>query len=477
MFYPEFTQEYIRRVMKNPDRYADDARSLIDGSVEKRRLYHGQEVPMTYQGMFLTSEEVETFQEMIRTMVSIGRKVTAEYVKNPDYRKGFHFDPEMEELILLDPGYDIPVPVGRYDIFYRGGNDYRFCELNTDGASAMNEDRVLGELLMQSRIMQNMQKDWSISSFSLFDSLVSAFLARYRQIRGREAESVAIVDILEKGTRMEFDVYRDRFAAAGVRAVVADVRDLHFAEGKLWAKEENGKPLAIDLVYRRLVTSDFLTVRKEAKAFEEAYRAGAFLSFGSFRSQVMHAKTTFAMLHKDETKALLTEEEQDFIARRIPMTWEIATSDDKREVIQHKDAYILKPYNSYGSQGVVIGRDYTQKEWESLVDALPYEEYIAQEFVDNDPTPFLFLQNGLNDAPSLADEQIVSFAQALNEADTPETAGPFVVKPFGHVLGCFLFDEQFAGCYVRIGQHHMISGLRDYFTAPAFVVTPRNRIG
>lgn len=487
MFYPEFTKDYIRRVMTHPDRYAEDAQSLIGESIEKRRLYHGMEVPMTYQGMFLTPQEVETFQEMIRTMVSIGRKVTAEYVKNPAYRKGFHFDAAMEELILLDPGYDMPVPVGRYDIFYRGGGDYRFCELNTDGASAMNEDRVLGDLLLQSRIMQDMQKDWSLSRFSLFDSLVSVFLDRYRKIRGREAKSVAIVDVLDKGTRMEFDVYRDRFAAAGVRAVVADVRDLRFADGKLWAKDEKGEPLAIDLVYRRLVTSDFLAVRKEAKAFEEAYRAGAFLSFGSFRSQVMHAKTTFAMLHKEETLALLTPEEREFIARRIPMTWEITTPEDKSKVIEKKDAYILKPYNSYGSQGVVIGRDHTQNEWETVVNALPYAQYIAQEFVDNDPTPFLCFQNDPNAADgdseealpivkSLDDTKTVSFAQALKDAETPETAGPFVVKPFGHVLGCFLFDEQFAGCYVRIGQHNMISGLRDYFTAPTFVVTRRDRI-
>lgn len=454
MFYPEFTKEYIRRVLENPSRYAQDAKSLIDGSMEKRRIYHGMEVPMTYQGMFLTPQEVETFREMIQMMVSIGRKVTTEYVQNPAYREGFHFDKAVEELIVTDPHYDIPVMVGRYDIFFRGGKDYRFCELNTDGASAMNEDRILGDLLSRSRIMRDMQTEWAISRFSLFDSLVSAFLARYRAIRGKEAESVAIVDVLDKGTLMEFEVYRERFAAAGVRAVIADVRDLRFSEGKLWAKDENGEPLSIDLVYRRLVTSDFLAVREEAKAFEEAYRAGAFLCFGSFRSQVMHAKTTFTMLHKPETKALLTPQECQFIEKRIPATWEITTPAEKKEVLQNKDAYILKPYNSYGSQGVMIGRDYAQKEWEERVNALPYAQYIAQEFVENDPTPFLFRK-----------------AEAKKDADA------FLVKPFGHVLGCFLFDETFTGCYVRIGEHNMISGLRDYFTAPTFVVSRRRRIG
>lgn len=473
MFYPEFTKEYIHRVLTDPMRYAGDADHRISSSREERRLYHGTIVPMTYQGFFLTPADVAVFRTMIETMVSIGRKMTDAYVKNPAYRRGFHFDPSIEELILIDPGYDIPVLVGRYDIFYNGNGEYRFCELNTDGSSAMNEDRVLGNLLADSLIFQDMRDQWKISRFELFDSLVAKFLARYRSIRGREARSVAIVDLLDKGTGIEFQVYRDRFAAAGVEAMVCDVRRMHYRDGKLWGSDaETGKEAPVDLVYRRMVTSDFVGIREEASDFEAAYRDGAFLSFGSFRSQVMHAKTTFSMMHDPQTKAIVTPEEWAFIQEHVPFTKELATSQDVEEVLQNKDRYILKPYNSYASQGILVGRDYSHAAWKEQIQALPLDQYIYQDYVDVSPTPFLVLKSdaecGTSHPLQGAIKELLSREDRLKMADSP-----FRVEPFGHVLGCFLFDEAFSGCYVRIGQTHIISGLRDYYTAPTFVAEPR----
>ena len=31
--------------------------------------------------------------------------------------KAFEFSKELEELILVEPGYDMPVPICRYDVF------------------------------------------------------------------------------------------------------------------------------------------------------------------------------------------------------------------------------------------------------------------------------------------------------------------------------------------------------------------------
>ena len=41
MFYPEFTKEYIHRVLTDPMRYAGDADHRISSSREERPLYHG----------------------------------------------------------------------------------------------------------------------------------------------------------------------------------------------------------------------------------------------------------------------------------------------------------------------------------------------------------------------------------------------------------------------------------------------------
>lgn len=444
MFYPEFTQDYIQRALAEPRRFGADAQNMLETSEETRRLYHGIVIPMTYQGIFFPEETVHLFEEIIATMVSIGRKITAEYVKNPDYRPGFHFDAKTEDLILIDPGYDIPVPVGRYDIFYNGGTDFKFCELNTDGSSAMNEDRVLGGLLSETELFRAMAEDWDIQPFSLFDTLVSRFLTRYRALTGRDCQSVAIVDALEKGTSLEFEVFCDAFRRAGVSAVIADVRDLTYTGGRLWApQEDTAERLPIDLVYRRLVTSDYVALADAAQPFEQAYRDRAFLSFGSFRSQVMHAKTIFSMMHDPRTQAILSDAENAFVAAHVPWTKDLVSEEDKARVIAEKDAFILKPYNSYASQGILLGREHEPREWAQIIRDLPLDRYIYQEYVDVDPTPFVELN--------------------------PET-GALEETRLGHVIGLFLYDEAFAGSYTRVGRHGLISGARPYYSAPAFVV-------
>ena len=67
-----------------------------------------------------------------------------EYLKNPSYRKLFPFSRKLEELILIPNGYQSLLPIARFDIFYNEENgNFKFCEINTDGTSAMNEDYVL----------------------------------------------------------------------------------------------------------------------------------------------------------------------------------------------------------------------------------------------------------------------------------------------------------------------------------------------
>lgn len=436
MFYPDFTKEYLKNIEENPDYYGRDYFALMEESVEKRKLYKDQVIPMTYQGIFLEEEQIGLFQKILSTMASIGRKVRDEFVRNPLYRKGFHFDPITEELILIDPGYSMPVPIGRYDIFYNGGDDFKFCELNTDGSSAMNEDRVLGQILLSSKIIEEMQKTWIIKPFELFDSLVSFLTSYYEQIKGKRAESVAILDFMDKATSIEFQVFQKAFEKRGFPCYIVDPRDLRYKQGKLYFEDH-----PIDLIYRRLVTSDAVERIDFLEDLLKAYQDQAVIMMGSFQSQIMHSKLIFSVLQNDQTKKILSQEEWEFVNKHLPKTYELLTEEDKKEVLQKKDSYILKPYNAYASQGILLGREHSQEEWGKKIAALPMDSYIYQEYIDMDPTPFVVYDKD------------------------------FSIQKFSHVLGLFMYGEKFAGSYTRIGQEGLISGARKYFTTPVFKVS------
>lgn len=442
MYLPEATGDYLKIIQADPVRYAEDFRDILADSKEQRRLYHGAVIPMTYQGLFLDDETVDVYADIIEMMARIGRKVTAEYVRNPAYREGFRFDETTEALILIDPGYDEPVPIGRYDIFYNGGRDFKFCELNTDGASAMNEDRVIGGLLMNSASFRELGKDWHIEQFELFDSLVQAFLSRYAKITDEQARTVAIVDFMDKGTTIEFEVFRKAFERSGVDCLICEPNAMRYERGRLIGRDvDSGREAAIDLVYRRVVTGDFVERIGECGDFLQAYRDRAFVMMGSFRSQVMHSKLIFDMLYDSQTKRILSEEENAFVAAHVPVTHKLITEADYARVIDCKDDFILKPYNSYASHGILLGREHDPAQWRALVEALPADEYIYQSYVDVEKTPFVELIDG-----------------------------EFQTNRLGHVIGLFMYDGQFSGVYTRVGAHGIISGARDYYSMPVFRV-------
>lgn len=441
MFYPEFTREYIEKIKENPDRYEKDYQRMMETSLEERQLYKQDVIPMTYQGMFFQEDQLKEFRQIIEIMVSIGRKVTHRFLKDPQYRKGFHFDAKTEELILIDPGYSIPVPVGRYDIFYNGDGGFKFCELNTDGSSAMNEDRVLGGLLSDSLIMKEMAEEWTIEPFELFRSLAVGLAEIYRKTRGMLPRTVAIVDFIDKGTTKEFEHFRRVFEQEGFHTLICDPRQMIYKEGRLIGKDvRSGEEAQIDLVYRRVVTSDFVDRMDHCPDFLQAYRDRAFLMLGSFRSQVMHSKLIFKMLSDPLTREILTEEENAFVNRHVPLTRELLTEEDRREIIANKDRYILKPYNLYASQGIYVGHEHGSEEWARMITDLPLNQYIYQEYVHVDRTP------------------IVEFID-----------GRLEVNDFAHVIGLFLYNERFAGSYTRVGQKGIISGARAYYSAPVFL--------
>ena len=114
--------------------------------------YHGRCVRTLQIPKVFTPEVAEKYGEIVTVTYGIFEKVIREYLENPEYRKLFPFSRELEDLILVPRGYDSLLPIARFDIFYNEEDDsFKFCEINTDGTSAMNEDYVLNQAL--SRIL------------------------------------------------------------------------------------------------------------------------------------------------------------------------------------------------------------------------------------------------------------------------------------------------------------------------------------
>ncbi|MCL2881634.1 MAG: circularly permuted type 2 ATP-grasp protein [Coriobacteriia bacterium] len=453
---PELHAEYKEIVCSLPG--LDSAGQLVAARAmaSSTAIYHGEVINFAYLPKLYPPSVIEQFSDIVSTLYDILAKVITRYKADSHYRALFGFDERLEELILLDPGYESPIPIMRADIFYQANSGaFKFCELNTDGASAMNEDRELCAALAKTPAFQLMLKrGYELQPFELFDSWVEAFLKTYQDWSLRRGSHdalprAAIVDFQEEATTAEQEEFARRFRARGVDCEVIDIRTLQWNGQQL--RTTDGQP--VDALYRRAVTTDIMAHYDEVPDFLAAARAGAVCLVGGFQTQVAHAKIIFEVLHRPETHALLTPEEAAFVADHVPATWRLQNDTvDLNDVLASKDRWIIKPLDLYAARGVVAGRGVSQAEWEQTIREKIDTGYIIQEYVEQ------YRATNIRNVYSLP---IGGQPQQLCEPQ---------LEPFQDLTGLYMYNGDLAGVYSRAGQEALIFGHAGGLTLASFQV-------
>ncbi|WBW49702.1 glutathionylspermidine synthase [Peptoniphilus equinus] len=438
MFNKHYATEYIELIRRDPKLYYDDYLKLKDDVAHSNAIYKDKPVPVTYQGLFYDAADRKALDDISKRLMDLTKKVVNAYLEDSEYRKLFGFSPQLEALILHDPGYDIDVPMARYDIFYNGGENYKFIEFNTDGSSAMNKDNTVGDLLLETKGMKAFGERYTLENVDLFTPWIQASTSIYES-RYHRKPNIAIVDFLDIGATYEFKKFKWLFEAAGYTCDIFDIRDLTYKDGKLM-----GGDYVIDMVYRRVVTAEYMKVYDTLADFTQAYLDNAFMMIGSFRSQIMHTKLIFHILHHPMTMALLSDEEQHFVKAHIPFTDHLNEAT-LGNVLEDKDRWIIKPIDDYAGHGVYAGKSFTQKEWEDLVRDAATRPSIYQEYYAMDPLPFVEFNDD----------------------------GELEVHGFSAVMGLFIYNGTFIAPYTRIGYDATVGGADKHYVAPNILIQPK----
>jgi uncharacterized circularly permuted ATP-grasp superfamily protein len=153
----------------------------------------------------------------------------------------------------------------------------------------------------------------------------------------------------------------------------------------------------IDVVYRRVLTSELLAKPEAAKALAQAYLDGAVTVVNSFRAKLLHKKMSLALLSDDRYDKLYTPEQRKAIAKHIPWTRKVREGHTTYRgkvvdlvdlVTREKDRFVLKPNDEYGGKGVVLGWTVEQHEWDQTLLAGLTASYVVQERVSVPRYPF-----------------------------------------------------------------------------------------
>lgn len=372
---------------------------------------------------FFSPYDKERFSKITEMTYGIFSKVIEAYKKDTQIRELFPFSKELEELILLDPGYPVPIPICRIDIFYdETTKNFHFCEFNTDGTSAMNENYRLTEFLKLNNAYEAIHPD--VEVMELMESWIDAFLLTYDSSpNAKEDPRIAIVDFLENAYLSELYQFEERFKKRGFQCEVVDIRDLRF-DGERLYNQKSGMP--IDVIYRRAVTKDVMEHYNEVQDFVQAVKKGAIVLIGAFQTQLVHHKCINQVLFKEKMQSYFTQEEIRFIEEHVPQTLDL---DQKTaEMIEgQKDRWIIKPKDSYAAKGVWAGVDLDEKRWKKVIFDFVDQNYIAQQYIPPYKTENIDLVN-------------------YNEWGM-----------YSNLTGLYVYNGVFAGVYSRMSDSGIIS--------------------
>ena len=366
---------------------AASAEALAQGQRERRLMFGERPLCVALRPQILTRRRYE--QAVVAAEGVYGALAALEkaVLKDTGLRRELGLEAEEERLAMADPGFRSSSPSVRLDSFF--ADEVRFVEYNAESPAGMAYSDNLAAVFARLPVMKAFRKQFRGRFLPTQSRQLKAMLRAFRQWGKGDKPVMAIVDWEGLPTAPEFDMFKAFFEAAGVKTVICDPRSLELRRGRLYA---DGK--AVNLVYRRVLTSELLARGGDTQVLRDAYVAGAACVVNSFRAKLLHKKMSLALLSDERYARLYSTAQRAAIRRHIPWTRRVRP-ELAEDIARRRQTLVLKPNDEYGGKGVVLGWTVDQAEWEAAIEVATTQGYVVQEAVEIPRIPFPVVLDGL----------------------------------------------------------------------------------
>jgi hypothetical protein len=397
------------------DDLAQSSRAMLDEGLERSRLiFGGRRLSPYLRPHFVTETDFARITRICETIWGAIQKVKDAAVKDESLLDELGITETEKELVSIDPGYAEVSPTARLDSFLTD-EAYSFVELNGESPAGIAYVDAAFDIFSQLPVMRRFTETYNVRPLYGRRMLLDVLLRAHQEYLGRKADvapRIAIVDLKDRPTQKEFELFKDFFEGEGYPSIISSPEELEFKNNRLRAGD-----FEIDIVYKRLLVNEYLPVMKESPALLDAYRAGAVCMVNSFRSKLVHKKALFAILTDERHARLFTGEEREAIRAHVPWTRRVRAEKSEHYgkeidlldfITRTRDRLVLKPNDDYGGHGIHIGWNTDEISWdEGLRSALANGDYLVQERVPTAREVF----------PALLDNGAVEFAEQLVDLD------------------------------------------------------------
>lgn len=255
--------------------------------------------------------------------------------------------------------------------FHLGDNGPQLIEINTNaGGFLLNAALARAQTACCAEVEALQTPATNLAA--LDDDLLGMFQAEWQLQRGEGMpRCIAILDEAPQQQYLypEFQLFQRFFERAGIRAVIADPRELRWEAGQLWLGGE-----VVDLVYNRL--TDFYLDAPEHTLLLAAHEAGAVVLTPHPRAHALYADKRHLALLSDEavlTALGVSSTQQATLLAGVPHT-QIVTPERADALWAQRKSLFFKPASGFGSRAAYRGDKLTRRVWQEILTG----DYVAQ---------------------------------------------------------------------------------------------------
>jgi hypothetical protein len=391
---------YHSLLESDPELLSASKEFLLERFRDDRLVFGGRTLSPYLRPHFVSRDQWTAVKAACEAVFSAAQKVGRIAPSDPLMMEQLGLSEAERDLVAMDPGYDDISVTSRLDSFLTS-EEYRFVELNAECPAGIAYSDVAADIFLKLPVMERFTRDYPVLPMYCRQKMLDALLSIYRRAGGRaKRPTIGIIDYSDVPTVREFELFKEFFEAQGYPTVIADPRELELRRGRLY-----GAGCGIDIVYRRVLTSELLEKIDQCAALVEAYRTRAAIFINSFRTKFVHKKMLFGILTDERHQRHFSAAEREAIGRSVPWTrrmtsctttYNAARIDLIEFVRAGRDRLVLKPNDDYGGHGIYIGWESDLRSWDEAIENALAGDYLVQERVmtAREVFPFLDESNG-----------------------------------------------------------------------------------
>lgn len=380
---------------------AAESQALLDAQLSSRGLFFGDRALCTVlRPRLLLGEQYAFVRRQCALLLAAFARALHAALSDAAVLDQFGLEDWERTLIQCDPGFRDASPTSRLDAFYDAdAAALYFTEYNAETPAGLAYGDALSDAFLALPIVGEFLHEYELRPIPARHGVLFPLLDSFRSWRGtREQPRIAILDWREVPTYNEFVLFERYFHALGIPCVIADPREMEYANGKLCAGDFH-----VTLIYKRVLISELVARGGIDHPVIRAVRDGAACMVNPFRCKILHKKASLAVLSDERNARLFTAEQRDTIDAHVPWTRVVGErttvfQGDRIDLVPwiaaNREELVLKPNDEYGGKGIVLGWDVDDDAWADALRTALESPHIVQRRIRLPTEPYASFVDG-----------------------------------------------------------------------------------